>query len=569
MALKPIGDALGSREHESALQDAASRGDRYRQIAGVLGAHGFGVLIAGLGIDHLMPFDHGAGERVTGPEARAREAREALEELGPTFVKLGQLLASRRDLLPVAYVQEFAKLQDSAVPVPADAVARTIESEFGSPPSELFATFEAEPLASASLGQAHGATLRDGTPVVVKVRRPEAAVIVEEDLEILHHLAARAARYVPDAARYDFPALADEFARSLRAELDYVREAHSADRFAAAFADDPEIHIPRVYWDTTSTRVLTLERITGIKVDDLDALDAAHMDRPAIVRRAIAAIAQMVFTDGFFHADPHPGNLFIQPGGRIALIDFGMVGTIDGPLRERLAALIIAISRNDADRIGAALTGLCDAPRTRNTDQLHDDVVGLMSLYQGRSIGEVQMTPLLARMLTVLRKHRMHLPPDLALLVRMLLLVDTVGARLDPAFNLAAALHPYAARLAAKHLSLRALATRAGRAGIDVAALGVELPERLRRLLETMDTDGLELHLRTSELDPLVTRMERIGNRIVAGMIAAALIGGVGRLTAVSTGRSRSLRAPLLDSGLGIVGVLVAYLAATARRRSP
>src|ERR1700712_3371918 len=263
---------------------SADRGNRYRQISAALARHGREALAAGLGIDHR------GGEGLTGVETRAREAREALEDLGPTFVKLGQLLASRRDLLPVAYVHEFETLQDAATPVPLEAIVRTIESEFGSPPSVLFATFEAEPLASASLGQAHAATLHDGTSVVVKVRRPDAATTIEQDLEILQPLAAQVGHHLPGAARYDFPALADEFAKSLRRELDYVREARSAERFAADFADDPDVHIPRVYWDTTSTQVLTLERITGLKVDDLDALDRAHIERPAIVRRAVDVI---------------------------------------------------------------------------------------------------------------------------------------------------------------------------------------------------------------------------------------------------------------------------------------
>ena len=243
------------------------------------------------------------------------------------FVKLGQILSTRADLVPPDYQAELAKLQDAAPPVDAEVVGDVLAHEFGSDATAMFATFDFEPLAAASIGQAHAATLPDGTEVAVKVRRPGAVEQIEQDLEILQDLAARAGRHWTAAADYDLVGLAEEFAQTVRSELDYLREGRNAERFAANFADDPDVHIPRVFWEATTSRVLTLERVRGIKVSDLDALDAAGIDRRALAERATRVTAQMVFRDGFFHADPHPGNFFVESAGRIGLIDFGMVGS--------------------------------------------------------------------------------------------------------------------------------------------------------------------------------------------------------------------------------------------------
>ena len=255
----------------------------------------------------------------------------ALEDMGVTFVKLGQILATRADLLPPDYQAELAKLQDRARPLPAGTVEKAIQDELGAPPAELFGSFDTEPLAAASIGQAHAATLKDGFEVVVKVRRPGAVEQVEEDLAILAELAAVASRRWEIAEQYDVVGLAQEFEQTLTAELDYVREGRNAERFARNFVDHPDVHIPRVFQDTSTARVLTLERIHGVKIDDLAGLEAAGIDRHDLAERAARVVLKMVFEDGFFHADPHPGNFFIEDGGRIGLIDFGMVGSLDAP----------------------------------------------------------------------------------------------------------------------------------------------------------------------------------------------------------------------------------------------
>jgi ubiquinone biosynthesis protein len=544
--------------------------DRYRQIVETLTRHGLGFLVGAAGLERWLPFQNGllGHERRDLPYTNPEHVRLALEQLGPTFVKLGQVLSTRPDLLPPEYRVELAKLQDSAPPISGAVIRDVIMQELGHPPEEAFASFDLVPLASASIGQAHAATLADGTGVVVKIRRPGVIEQVAADLEILQNLAVQASRRWAAAADYDLIGIAEEFAVTLGAELDYLKEGRNAERFAANFADDPGVHIPRIYWTTTTSRVLTLERIGGIKVDDLAALDAAGVDRRELATRAARTAAEMIFDDGFFHADPHPGNLFIEPGGRIGLIDFGMVGEVDARLREQLAALLVALTRADPDRVAAALFNLTVAPEKAVREGLAADLRPVIDLYRDRPLGEIPVGTLIRNVLGVVREHHLQLPRQLALVLKMVIMTEGMGVSLDPEFQLGAVLAPYARRLASDRYSPARLLRRLSRSGLDLVELASELPDDLRRLRAMMDAGGPEVHLRASELDPLVARLERTGERLVVAMIAAAFIGGVGDLVAVNPQRWRSWHMPLAGAGLGAVGTLASYLAWTARRRS-
>ncbi|WP_150309107.1 ABC1 kinase family protein [Planctomonas psychrotolerans] len=540
--------------------------DRYRQIGTVLARHGLGTLADALGIGNWLPGPlRIRGGTVRGHLTNAQRFRLALEDLGPTFIKLGQVLSTRSDLLPPDYLTELSKLQSNAVPIDSATVLQVIAEELGAPVDELFASFDREPLASASIGQAHAAVTLNGTAVVVKVRRPGAVSLINQDLEILQNLAAQASRRSELAHRYDVVGLASEFAHTLRAELDYLQEGRNAERFAEDFRTTDSLHIPRVFWDTTTSRVLTLERITGTRVDDVEALDAQGANRTAIVTLAVDLIAEMVFTHGFFHADPHPGNLFVESDRRIGLIDFGMVGEIDDDLRAGISKLFVALASNDADRIGFALIGLSVTRVTPDRDGLRSDLVRFMALYRGRELGEVRIGPLVTRAFGILRDHHIQLQPQVILLLRMLLMVEGLGVRLDPQFSLGTALEPYARRMAEERFSPAQMAKRAAKASLAAAELSIELPDKLRRIFDLIDTNGVEVHLRAAELDPIVGRVERIGHRLVAGMIASAFIRGVGELASHSSGRNRMWVVPLFRVGFGAATALSGYLAWTAR----
>ena len=527
------------------------------------------MLLGASGMERWVPFPRGLSRYAhrSQPYSTAAHVRLALEELGPTFVKLGQVLSTRGDLLPPAYANELARLQDSVQPLPADVITRVIEEELGDSVDKVFDSFDLVPLASGSIGQAHAATLPDGTEVVVKVRRPGVAELIEEDLEILQNLAAQAARRWEEAADYDLPGLAHEFARTLRSELDYLAEGRNAERFAENFAGVDDIHIPQVFWETSTTRMLTLERVRGLKVSDLVGLDAAGIDRPALATRATQAVAKMIFDDGFFHADPHPGNLFITPEGQIGLIDFGMVGTVDAEMRDRLGVLLVALTRKDPQRIAGALARLSVTSGPVDLRRLAADLTPVVDLYDGRPLAQVPIGRLIREVLAAMRRRHLQLPREVSLLLKMVVMVEGMGVSLDPDFHLGEVVGPYASRLVANRYAPTVLARHLAEAGVDAMDIVSQLPTQLRRLQSMLDAGGPEVHLRTAELDALVDRVDVIAERVVVGAVAAAFIRGVGEYVTSDPRRLQDWRVqvPLVVAGLGTAGSLAAYLRLSGR----
>ena len=320
--------------------------------------------------------------------------------------------------------------------------------------------------------------------------------------------------HVPARRRFD----------ALRAELDYIREGQNAEHFAAAFADDPDVQIPRVFWGTTTSQIITLERLRGMKVTDLAALEAAGIDRHDLARRATRAVAKMVYDDGFFHADPHPGNFFIQNGGGIGIIDFGMVGTLNDRLRGQLTRLIIAVVREDPDLMVSSLVELGAARVRVDRAGLRQEMAHLLARYARQPLGTVRFETAIGEIFEVIRRYGLRVPRDLAVLVRALVMAESLATELYPAFDLVEELTPYATRQLMAELSPAALRRRLERTGIDLAALAVDLPRQLHRALDVLGDGRLEFHLRTEELEPLLVRSERLGNRIAASVLAAALI---------------------------------------------
>ena len=374
----------------------------------------------------------------------AREVRETLGDLGPTFVKLGQVLSTRPDLVPPVIESELAALQDSATPVPADAVRRALRRELGRDPGAVFAEFDAMPIASASIGQVHGARLVDGQEVVVKLRRPGVAAVVEQDLVVLALGASLVGQIPGPLRRVDVVGFVEQFAETIRGELDYVAEGRNAERVRRDLADLP-VHVPAVVWKATTHGVLTLERIRGTKIDDLDELDRAGADRPALARTLAQVYLTMVFAHGFFHADPHPGNFFVEPGGRLAMVDFGMVGTVPSEVRFGLVDLLLALVGHDTRRLLAAMRRLGVVPATVDEDRLVKDLDRLTASSIEVAVGDLRLAPLVADLMGVSRRHRLAFPRDLALLVKTVVMCEGLAAQLDPAFALPEVLVAFAA----------------------------------------------------------------------------------------------------------------------------
>jgi ubiquinone biosynthesis protein len=418
---------------------------RATEVAGVLMRHGLGSIASLVDVRRLVPSAH--TPTATQPHGGGVHLRQALEDLGPTFVKLGQVLSTRPDLVPPDYEAELTLLQDAAPPVPTQAIVTAIEAVLRRPLDELFERFETVPLAAASIGQVHAATVANGREVVVKVRRPGVVDQIAVDLQLLHRLARAAARRSAVARRYDVVGLAGEFSTTLQTELDYLAEGRNAEHLAGEFDQDPRVHIPAVDWERTGDGVITEERIHGVKVDDVDALDAISVDRAEIAHTFANAYLAMVFDHGVFHADPHPGNVFVESHGGIAFVDFGMVGAVDADTRRGLGVILLALVAGDATKMADGLLRLGIACEDVDRLALEHDLTQFLERYSGLALEALHLSALLRDLMAVVRAHRLRLPSDLALLLKTVMMCEGVAANLHPGFELVPLLLPYAARL--------------------------------------------------------------------------------------------------------------------------
>jgi len=557
---------------ELAAAPSRSHLKRYREIAGALARHGLGFATDAFGLARFLPLQRGllGHARRHEPYTEAEHLRLALEDLGATFIKLGQILSTRADLIHEPYQHELAKLQDGVPPVPTEIIEAMIVAELGHPIDELFSTFDPTPLAAASIGQAHAARLKDGTNVVVKVRRPGVVEQVNEDLEILMNLAERANRHPQWAEQFDFVGLAQEFADTLRAELDYVREAKNARRFAELFAENPAVRIPRVFADHSTSRILTLERFGGVKANDLAGLDAAGIDRKALAEHLAGLNLTMVFEDGFFHADPHPGNFFIEPGGRVDLIDFGMVGEVSPALRQQLGALFIAVDAKDSDRLVDALLEICPSRSPIDRVALERDLVRIMDMFYRQEFGQRGVGTLLNDVMSTVRQYHLRLPSNLALLFKTWIMVEGIVAELDPTASMAAFFTPYVQKLMAQQYSPAEVAARMRAFSLDLAELSATLPRRLNRLLHDLENGNLMVAARPIAYEPILARLETLSNRSTVATIGAAFIVGLPILMVVYRPRGwKRWSGSAFVLGAAVAAGTGLFLAVTTGRRRP
>lgn len=540
---------------------------RYREIAHVMARNGLMATAVQAGLGRWLPPEDRAAHLGIDAEARPELVVRTFEELGTTFVKLGQLISTRPDLFPESYCAAFARLTDSTTAVPFAAVARTVEEDFGAPVDELFAWFDRQPLATASVGQVHAARLHDGRDAVVKVRKPGVVDEVAADLDILRTLTARLTRASRSLADLDVPALVEEFDRSLRAELDFLVEARACEEIAAGFRDTPRVRFPWIEWDLTSSRVLTMQRLSGMRVDDLAALDAAGIDREDLAYRAADVLLRMVFDQGTFHADPHAGNIFIEPDGTVGFIDFGSVGRISKAVRDRFAGMAMALARQDVDGLVRALLEIAPPRGPVDRRRLRGEVARIVDKLDGRDLEDIRVPQLVSETFAIVRRHRLSLPPELVQLFRMLLLVDGLGRRLHPGFDYTRVLDPLVRRLVAESLDPRRIAGRIGRATLTATEVGLDLPVYLRRLLERVDDGGFDVNVHAQELEPLVARLERTGDRMVAAMVVAAMITGGTNVLVAYKDRLGPFAGPVVAAGGAALTGGSAYLAWISRPR--
>jgi ubiquinone biosynthesis protein len=499
---------------------------RYRKIAEVMARHGFGAIIAQLGLESTLRLPARLLSRDKEPEtprSAATHLREALEELGPTFIKLGQIASTRPEILPPAFITELSKLQDDVPPAPWGEVQELIHEELGAPIEDVFLAFDPTPIASASLAQVYAAMLLDRRQVVVKVQRPGIEKVIEKDLAIILDIARLSQERLAWTRPFDPVGLAEEFAIALKSELDYGREGRNADRFRENFADEDYIYVPTVEWDLSSRRLLVQERIDGIKADNIVAMDAAGYDREKIAMHAAQFIIKEVLEDGFFHADPHPGNLVIMPGEVIGLMDFGTVGYLDAGDRGNLVRLYIAIIRFDVDSIIEQLIRMRIA--SSNVDQygLQRDLRRLLRKYYGLPLKEISTGDMLVEIQPIIYEYHLQIPSDYWLLLKTLVIMEGVGKRLAPDFDVFAASSPYVSRFLVK----MALPTSWGPSVLRSAAgwvdLAVDFPRQTSRIMNRLDRGEIEFQVQVPNINQATKQLNRMANRVILAILVGTL----------------------------------------------
>ncbi|WP_374246954.1 ABC1 kinase family protein [Zoogloea sp.] len=527
---------------------------RVHDIAAVLIRYGFGDLVQRLGMARAL---ERAGKvlHLRGPDDIARlepaaRVRRALEELGPTFVKLGQILATRADLFPPDWIAEFGKLQDAAPAVPFEAIRAQLAEDLGEPPENVFAELDPTPLAAASLAQVHRARLADGTPVAIKVRRPGIRPVIEADLRLLARLAEIVESEAPDLRRYRPREVVRQFAHSLRRELDFSAEGRNAERIAASFADRPEINIPRIHWQWTGERLNVQDFIEGVPGRAAAALPAGF-DRKLLARRGAGAVLKMVLEDGFFHADPHQGNVFYLPDNRLAFIDFGMVGRLPEARRYEVAELLHGLVDRDGGLVTQVLLGWSDAAEA-DGDTLRADIDRFVDEYHGVPLKQLDFGAMLGDVVGILREHGLALPPDLALMIKAFVTLEGLGRQLDPDFDIAGEAAPYLREVILAHHAPDAIARRGWRGLVSVADLLAGLPHDLARLLRVARRGSLKLEVDVPPLKAFGDQLDRAASRLTMGIVTAALI--VGSSIALTVDRDGSL------SAFGLLGFVAAML---------
>lgn len=500
---------------------------RTREIVTILLNHGFGDVVERLRLMRYLRWWRRVILRKAEPAPAltvAQRIRMALEELGPTFVKFGQVVSTRPDLVPAPIIAELEKLQEQVPPFSGAQAVRLVEMELGAPVPKLFAEFDPTPVAAGSLGQVHRAVHFDGRALAVKIRRPGVVRDVERDLSLMAELAAMIERHLPEAEIFDPVGLVSQFSRVIRREINFAREGRTMDEFRRLFRNDATLLVPAVCWDLTRESVLTMEFIDGMKINDREGLVAAGLSPPEIAANGARIFLKMAFEFGFFHGDPHPGNIRVLRSGVIGLIDYGMVGRLEEDKREQLVDLILAVTQGNVRNCVNQVLLIGKPFRPVDRPLLTSDVRDFVEGFYGLPLEQIDVARLLSEFVAILVTHGIRYPADLMLLIRAIVTLEGVAADLDPEFNLAVHLAPVITPLVRERYNPQRIAGRFISDARMLAGVLHDLPIHVGRTLEKLSHDDLRIHLEHQHLDRLINELDRSSNRVVIGMVMSSLI---------------------------------------------
>jgi ubiquinone biosynthesis protein len=512
---------------------------RAHDIASVLIRYGFGSFVRSLGMGkaieragRALHWEHVEEYvRLDMPE----RIRHVLEELGPTFIKLGQILATRIDLFSPQYIAEFEKLQDQVPPMPFEELLFQLEEDLGGNIDEFFAEVERLPLAAASIAQVHKAVLKDGTPVILKIRRPGLRKLIEADLRLIQRIVDIAESESQELRRFHPKEVLRQFKQSLRRELDLAAECRNAERIAANLAYDLNIRVPRVYWQWTCERLNVQEYIEGIQGRDLAAVEKAGLDRKLLAERGTGAVMKMIMEDGFFHADPHAGNVFYLQDNKLAFIDFGMVGRLTEDRRDQVVRLLYGMTNHLPNKVAEILEDWSDNIYT-DEQILTIDLEAFVDQYSSLALKDLSLTDMMSDLMAILREHKLILPADLALLIKTYITMDGLGRHLNPEFNTLVYTAPYVQKIMEERYTPEAIAQRGWRNLVSVADLLSSLPKDLRKLLRASRKGAFQVDITVKRLGVYVNHIDNAISRLTMGIVTAALIIGSSIIMTVEGG---------------------------------
>ncbi len=501
---------------------------RSREIVTVLVNYGFDDLVDQLGLRRYLRW----GRRLifwkrSEPEiklTRAKRIRLALESLGVTFIKFGQVVSTRPDLVPRDVIRELSKLQERVPSFPSEIAIKIVERELEGSIDSLFASFDHQPLAAGSLGQVHRARLHDGTELVVKIKRPEIDRVIEQDLSLMFELATMIERHFPDAEVFDPVGLVHQFSRTIHRELQFMREARSTDEFYRLFQDDATLYVPKIYWDLTQGDIITMEYINGYRIDDENELKNLPISAHEVAANGARIFMKMTFEFGIFHADPHPGNFRVLPDGSLCLIDYGMIGVLEEERRDLLIDLLLNVAKKDTSRLVDVVLNIGKPKKAVDHQLLRADLRDFIGNYYGISLDQISVGAMLTDFINILAIHRIRCPVDIMLLIRALITLEGVATKIAPDLNIAQEMEPYIYKISSERYHPRAIVNRIWTETCSLSKVMHDLPGQVGRTLGKLSDDEFRIHLEHQGIEHLTTELDRSGNRLTIGMVMSALI---------------------------------------------